>query len=230
MKNYITNIVVAALLLCSQVYAGGVHDELIPDAKRFGGPYGLIIMVDNSGLNNQNSCPTLANKNLENMKSLISKDTMRQNRLSSVEFVGFNENIVSIKSIQESRPAKLFRISQDAVSGVEEFLYKDTSSASKDIFSSLRYINRLVRSKYSGYETVAISIYTNLRQSVSSGKDFKDIEPIIMDHRIRLKIMAASGLECQGAVSSELFHSEQNSVDFWKSKIVSNNLEIITVY
>lgn len=230
MKNYITNIVVAALLLCSQVYAGGVDNDLIPDAKRFGGPYGLIILADNSGLNSQNSCPTLANRNLESIKSLISKETIRQNRLSSVEFIGFNENVVSIKSIQESRPAKLFRISNDTVSDVEEFLYNDTSSKSKDIFSSLRYINRLLSSKYGGYETVAVTVYSNLRQSVSSGQNFKDVEPIIMDQRIRLKIMAASGLECQGAVSSQVFKSEQNTVDFWKSKIISKNLIIKTVY
>lgn len=229
MKKSLISIAVS-VLLSSQVYAGGVDNDLIPDAKRFGGPYGLIIMTDNSGLNSQNSCPTLANRNLESIKSLISKDTMRQNRLSSVEFIGFNENVVSIKSILESRPAKLFRISKDAVSDVEEFLYKDTSSASKDILSTLRYLNRLVTSKYKAYETVSVTMYSNLRQSVSSGKSFKDIEPIIMDHRIRLTIMGASGLECQGAVSSQLFKSEQNTVDFWKAKIVSNNLEIQTVY
>ena len=229
MKRNLISIAVS-LLLSSQVYAGGVSEQLIPNAKRFGGPYGLIFMVDNSGLNSQNSCATLANKNLKSIRSLISKNTMRQNRLSSVEFIGFNENIISIKSIQESRPAKLFRLSKDTVSDVEEFLYKDTSSKSKDIFSSLRYVNRLLNSTYKGYETVVVTVYSNLRQSVSGGKEFKDVEPIIMDKRIRLRIMAASGLECQGAVSSQLFKSEQNTVDFWKSKIVSNNLEIQTVY
>ena len=230
MKNYIINIVVAALLLCSQVYAGGVHDELIPDAKRFGGPYGLIIMVDNSGLNNQDSCAALSNQNLKSMKSYITKDTMRKNRLSSVEFIGFNENVVAIKEIKETRPAKLFRASKDAVSEVEQFLYEDTSSKSKDIFSAISYLNILANSKYKDYSTIAIVMYSTLRQSVSRGKDFKDMTPIVLDKRIRLRIMAASGLECQGAMSSQVLSSEQNTVNFWKSKIVSKSLEIQTVY
>lgn len=230
MKNHIANIAVAALLLCSQVYAGGVHDELIPDAKRFGGPYGLIIMVDNSGLSSKHSCAALANKNLKSIKSLISKNIMRKNRLSSVEFIGFNENVVAIKEIKETRPAKLFRDSKDAVSEVEQFLYEDTSSKSKDIFSAISYLNMLANSKYKDYSIIAVVMYSNLRQSISSGKDFRDMTPIVLDKRISLRIMAASGLECQGAMSSQVLSSEQNTVNFWKSKIVSNSLEIQTIY
>jgi len=226
MKKNILNIAVS-LLLSSQVYASEV---LIPDAKRFGGPYVLIAAMDNSGLNSFDSCPSLARQNLNSFKSLINKKVIRKNRLSSIELLGFNENVISIKMIKEERAAKLYRKTKESLVQLEAFMHEDTTTESKDIFAFLNFLNLLAKSKYNNYSTIAVVVYSNLRQSVSNGIDYKNIVPIIMDPRLKITIYAASGLDCMGAIGSEKLAAEQNVVNFFKSKIISDSLIIETVY
>ena len=222
--------IAVSLLVSTQLVASEVEDTLIPDAKRFGGPYALIVAMDNSGLNSFDSCPSLARQNLNSFKSLINKKIIRKNRLSSIELLGFNENIVSIKTIKEERAAKLYRNTKESLVQLEAFMHDDTSIKSKDVFAFLNYLNILAESKYSHYSTIAVVVYTNLRQSVSTGKNYQDITPIVMNPRLRITIHAASGLDCMGATGSEKLTAEENAVKFFKSKIISDNLIIKTTY
>ena len=229
MKKSLISIAVS-LLVSTQLVASDVGYTLIPDAKRFGGPYALIAAMDNSGLNSFDSCPSLARQNLNSFKSLINKKIIRKNRFSSIELLGFNENIVSIKTIKEERAAKLYRNTKESLVQLEAFMHEDTTTESKDVFSFLNYLNILAESKYSHYSIIAVAIYTNLRQSVSNGIDYKDVVPIVMNPRLTITIYAASGLDCMGATGSEKLTAEQNAVKFFKSKIISENLIIKTVY
>ncbi len=222
--------IAVSLLVSTQLVASGVEDTLIPDAKRFGGPYALIVAMDNSGLNSFGSCPSLARQNLNSFKSLINKKVIRKNRLSSIEVLGFNENIVSIETIKEERSAKLYRRTKNSFVKIEAFMHEDTTTKSKDIFTLLNSLNILADSKYSHYSTIAVVVYSNLRQSVSTGKSYQDIAPIVMNSRLKMTIHAASGLDCMGATGSEKLEAEQNSVNFFKSKIISDNLIIKTTY
>lgn len=207
----------------------GTDNILIKETKK-SDRNAIIFLFDNAGLNSFNSCSSLAKQNLDKYDSLIKKKALRKQRVKSVEYYVFNQQIKNIATIQSNRVGKLYRESKAVKIKYE--LKKDTTKNAKDVLSLFPFINTLVEQKYKKFTNVAIIVFSNLRDTVLSKKQRLELTPIKINEKVTLELFASSGLKClnQTITTTEILSAEKSVIDYYNSKIDSQKLSIHTMY
>jgi hypothetical protein len=224
MKTILT-IIIVALLISANAHA----ENILKNSKRLGGNnYSLLVFFDTAGLNNCNSNRELCQKNIAKYKELITKQSLRKMRVSSIVFYAFNEQVKFIGKIESKKAGKLFRESKKIMKDILLELEQDNSRKAKDSINLFHFINNTVEQSHSKNTKVGVLVFSNLRDSMSTKQERKSMARIKLNDKVVLHAYAASGLD---ASTMEKLNAEVSVIKYYTDKILSKSPIVIkTVY
>lgn len=215
-----------ALFLGTSLYG---NELLLSNTKR-SDLNALVAVFDTVGLNNNNSCRKLVQSNIAKYNSLVTKKNLRKSNISSIEFFSFDEQIQNIGMTRSRRTAKIYRESKDLMHSIKRELSKDKSMKAKDVISIFDFFNKLVVQSYSSHDNVAIVIFSNLRDSLSTKEQRNKMKPIKINDKITLFLYSASGLSCAGATTQEVLSAENSVEKYYKSLLIGSKIIVNNTY
>jgi len=221
MKSFVKVVLVVVLMLSSSLKA----KALFSDIKVHRGESTAILMVfDVIGLNSP--LYPLFNKNLEQFKQDFNVRVFRALRVHNVQIFMMANQVFPIVNISSKRVNNIIRKFPEAIHTLRvEANNIQTAADSKDIYSTIEYINEIVDEEYQNYSNVIVVIASNFRNKVNN--DFlKRQKQISLSSKItKMVIYASSGLQYTRKVYvSQRIEAERNVRNFFKRRLPSNKI------
>ena len=225
--KFITTILVALLI------SANLQAENLPlsNQKHFGSKTALLVFFDVAGLNNYNSNSALVRQNLTKYKQIVTKQNLRKAKVSSIAYFTIDEQIKLIGKVESNKSGRLFRESTQIMKDVIIELHEDKSKSAKDVINSFYYINNIVEQSYMNYGEVSVLIFSNLRDSMTSKTQRKNLHPITINKKVSLYIYAASGLNViNGVTTVQQMKAEASVLTYYKHLLDTPKVLIKTMY
>jgi len=220
--------VVAALTIATTTVFAGVDSLPVEKIKR-GNNSHIITMLDRGGLNNF-SCTPLYNRNTNQFDKLFTKRAMKKARVKSMTLLTFDETIHNIGTVNDRRPNKVFKETQELFAKAKNHMQYSTEGLAKDVIGTLNYSLMLAK-QFNSSDKVVIILFSNLRDSVRTKDELRAMKNIKLPDNVYLRIYASSGIaSClANTTASQSLQAESSYSNFYKSKI-DGDIKIYTIY